>query len=129
MEEYEFITQDEFHKLIRKFYAKRTSMFKQYNTTSSCIYEDSMIKVFSGQRYSSIGTSFPYRVDRKKFTYSDDYMLRKYPNIVFSLGPYPLYNEIVRYSKEAGYIVPHLKKLIYDYKYFQEEQVMFILES
>lgn len=132
MEEYEYISEFEFSLLINSFYNKNKKLFIGKNTYSNCLYEDSMIKIhITTLNALNVITNIkmPYRVDRKKFINSKDEMLRKYPNIVFSKGKYPDYECIVRYSKEAGYITPHIKRLLNDKEYLKEEMVMFTLEN
>lgn len=130
MEEYEYVDKDEFLNLVSEFIKKEKITMK----TSMMIYQDSKIKLFS--RYNDTryyDTVSFYRLDRKKFLYSANPCLRDYPNIVFSFGSrfndYSSYDDVVKYSREIGFIVPHIKKMINDDNYRTEEKVMWALEN
>ena len=132
-EEYEYISEHQFTELTNNLLKTLENYLNNVNNTYYQ-YEDTMIKVMA-RRISYVGlNAHPtptgiYRVDRKRFLSSKDAMLKDYPNIVYSLGKYPDYDTLVRYSKEVGYIVPHIKRLINDDNYFKQEQVMCLLES
>jgi hypothetical protein len=130
MEEYEYLEKNEFLDIISNFVNKEVGKI----TKAGVIYEDSKIKIFS--RYNDIlhQTFVIYRVDRKKFLDSHNPDLRDYPNIVFSYGRNNIYNDsmfndIVRYSREVGYIVPHIINMLYDENYRVQEKVMWTLEN
>lgn len=133
--EYEYISSDQFADLMGEFYRKLRSHFSPDRRLNSVDeYHDSMIYVRSRIRldadylYDTINAKkWIYRVDRKRFHDSSDRMLKDYPNIVYSLGKYPDYQTLVKYSREVGYIVPHIKRLINDDKYFKQEQAMYLL--
>ncbi len=134
MEEYEYISESQFTDLTNKLlktFKKHLSIKIDHRKIYD--YEDTMIKVRAQSKYIGFDV-YPtptgiYRVDRKRFLFSKDAMLKDYPNIVYVLGIHPDYNTVVKYSKEVGYIVPHIKRLVNDDKYFKQEQVMCLLES
>ena len=133
MEEYEYIPEHQFDELIIKFLKTLKNNLSIPNDNRNIYdYEDSMIKVRAQSVYIGLDAHPTpkriYRVDRKRFLFSKDAMLKDYPNIVYALGGYPNYDTLVRYSKEVGYIVPHLKRLVNDDNYFKQEQVMWLLE-
>ena len=133
-EEYEYISEHQFDELITKFLKTLKNNLSIPNDNRNIYdYEDTMIKVRAQSVYLGLDAHPTpkriYRVDRKRFLFSKDAMLKDYPNIVYALGVYPNYDKLVRYSKEVGYIVPHLKRLVNDDKYFKQEQVLCALEN
>jgi hypothetical protein len=133
-EEYEYISEHQFNKLIIELLKSLTKNLSIPNNNHNIYdYEDTMIKVRAQSVYLGLDAHPTpkriYRVDRKRFLFSKDAMLKDYPNIVYALGAYPDYTTLVRYSKEVGYIVPHIKRLVNDDNYFKQEQVMCLLES
>lgn len=133
-EEYEYMLEEEFVKLLNKLSFKIGEYFKQDRFKYVYEYEDSLIYIRTKPAdYEVISANnwlgSVYRVDRKRFPDSSNELLREYPNIVYALGKYPDYDTLVKYSKEVGYIIPHIKRLVNDDEYLKAEQVMFLLEN
>lgn len=131
-EDYYYLSESEFISLLEEFN-------KIVFVDDSALYEDTFIKVY---RPLSINinyknkiqhdySKFIYRVDRKRFEFSEDELLRKYPNIVYSAGKYPNYDvfDVVRYSKEVGYVIPHILQLVYDESYRKYEKAMYAISN
>jgi hypothetical protein len=127
MDEYEYIDENEFIDLIICLLYKEIG--KRYLT--GVIYEDSIIKIFARYSYNANFkvNEHPqmYRVDRKKFLNSSNPDLKDYKNIIFSFGKDN--NFVARYSREVGYIVPHIRKMINDEDYNIQEKFMYVLEN
>lgn len=128
--EYYHIPETEFIELLEEF-VNTLGIFIPH-TKNSYIYEDTIIKIHL-VRYFYSEKHLIVRVDRKPFHNSKDELLRKYPNIIMAKGKYPgkypEYTSIVRYSYEAGYVVPHMINMIYNKEYRMEEQMIYVLEN
>lgn len=129
MEEYEYLEVEDFLNLLNAFVKMEVGNV----TISGLIYEDSKIKIFSRYVDFASNLSKVYRVDRKQFLESKNLDLRNYPNIALSYGSklkdVSYVDQVVRYSREIGYIIPHIKNMLYDDSYRMQEKVMYILEN
>ncbi len=131
-EDYYYLSESEFTSLLEEFN-------KIVFVNGSAVYEDTFIKVYRPLRIitdykNEIQYDYSksiYRVDRKRFEFSKNELLRKYPNIVYSAGKYPNYDafDVIRYSKEVGYIIPHILQLVYDESYRKYEKAMYVISN
>jgi len=122
-DEYKFISLQDFIKLAQQV----VELYNKYT------YTDSIVEISSKTEYiSMVGSSHtrlvPYLVKRKRFMNSENELLRKYPCIILAETRQNGISSI-HYSKEAGYIVPHMTKLVNDPQYRKIERTMYLLEN